>query len=278
MAQMELEAYRQSREALLATIVETLTGDERVVAAWLTGSYARGDADAVSDIDLTTVIADEHAATLCRRAEMVTAWPPAERMQLLTQFGQPANVHENNHNAPEGGAFTSVLYQPSARVDGHRVGGHIVDWILVPYSKARRPDGSRLLFERAPIPPALPPAPIEPATLAAQVAERIAFIWMMAAVVAKYLVRGDLGLVRCWIDELNLTALDVERRLAGSSGEYRKGPSRALPLTTTSKELAMALTNLCGKVEELMGVAGGMGIALRPAPREAIDSLMRLLS
>ncbi len=38
----------------------------------------------------------------------------------------------------------------------------------------------------------------------------------------------------------------------------------------------MAMTDLCGKVEEVMRVAEGMGIPLRPAPREAIETLMRL--
>ena len=35
------EAYRQSREVLLANIVSELSNDERFVAAWLTGSYGR---------------------------------------------------------------------------------------------------------------------------------------------------------------------------------------------------------------------------------------------
>lgn len=38
----DLEAYRQGRETLLAALIESLSKDERVVAAWLTGSYGRG--------------------------------------------------------------------------------------------------------------------------------------------------------------------------------------------------------------------------------------------
>ncbi len=109
-----LATHRREREALLAAIVQTLAADERVVAAWLTGSYARGAADALSDIDLTVVIEDDPAEELCRRAEMVTAWPPAERLALFSQFGRPLDVYENHFNAPPGGTSTSVLYQPAA--------------------------------------------------------------------------------------------------------------------------------------------------------------------
>jgi len=262
------ETYRQEREALLATIVTTLAADERIVAAWLTGSYARGDADAVSDIDLTVVVADDYAATLCRRAEMVTAWPPAERMALFARFGQPANVHENNYNAPEGGTFTSVFYEPSA---------HVVDWILVPYPLARRPDTARVLFEHLPVALEPPPEPLTPAALAAQVGEQIAFFWMMAAVTIKYLIRSDLGFVAHWLDELSLLAFRVEGQLAGQPWRYRRDQIRRLPPATTTKELAMAMSNLCARVERVMDVAGEMGITLRPAPRQAIEMLMRLL-
>ena len=63
MTSSELETHRQRREALVASIIAALTADERIVAAWLTGSHARGDADAVSDVDLTVVLADNAAAT-----------------------------------------------------------------------------------------------------------------------------------------------------------------------------------------------------------------------
>ena len=265
---MTLETYQRSRETLLNTIVTTLASDERVMAAWLTGSYARGDADVVSDIDLTVVVADEHAATLCRRAEMVTAWPPAERLQLFTQFGEPANVHENNNNAPEGGTFTSILYQPSA---------HMVDWILVPYALARRPNTARLLFERLPVALTPPPEPLPPAALAAQVSEQVAFFWMMTAVVIKYLIRGDRVLVAGWLDELNRLVLSVTSLLAGQRLAYHRGLARSLSPTASVAELAAALLDRTQEMETQMALAGRKGITLRPAPRAAINTLMQLL-
>jgi len=264
----DLEAYRQSRETLLAALIESLSNDERVVAAWLTGSYGRDEADAVSDIDLTVVIADAYSESLCQRAEMTTAWPPAVRLAFFSRFGEPANVHENNHNAPEDGTFTSVLYRPSA---------HMVDWILVSHARTRRPAASRLLFERTPIPVAPPPSPPDPATLAAQVGERVAFFWMMSAVTAKYLVRRDLSLARCWLDELGLLVRDVERLLNGEAPEYHRGLVRPLPLSPSSEDLVAALSNLGDEMEEQMAAAGRMGIALRAAPREAVAKLLQLL-
>ena len=64
-----LEVYKENRDTLLGTITDALTNDERFVAAWLTGSYARGEADAVSDIDLTVVVGDAFGESLCRRGD-----------------------------------------------------------------------------------------------------------------------------------------------------------------------------------------------------------------
>src|SRR5437899_3111446 len=46
--------------ALLDRAVATLSADPRVHAVWLGGSFARGDADAASDIDLLVAVVDEH--------------------------------------------------------------------------------------------------------------------------------------------------------------------------------------------------------------------------
>ncbi len=202
---MNLTGFQKGREMLLATITKGLLQDERVVAAWLLGSDARGESDAVSDIDLCVALADAHSQALCRREEMVTARPVDERLALFSRFGEPVNVHENNHNAPPGGTFTSILYRSA----------HIVDWILVPRSQAQRPDTSLLLFEHVPIPLRQPPAPPKPGRLAVQIAEQVAFFWMMSAVVAKYLVRGELGFARCRLDELWPLVRYVECSLNG---------------------------------------------------------------
>src|ERR687892_38913 len=105
-----LETYRQSREVLLTSIITELSGDERCLAAWLTGSYSRKDADQVSDMDITVVIAEPYSEILCARQEQVSYKTTPERLAFFSKFGQAALIHENNNNAPENGTFTFVLY------------------------------------------------------------------------------------------------------------------------------------------------------------------------
>src|SRR5512143_811598 len=106
MLSSSLNTYRANRDELLARIIHALSNDERFVAAWLTGSFGRNDADALSDLDLTLVVSDAYSGNLCKRNEQVSSQTTAERLDLFSQFGTPAIIHENNHNAPEGGTFT----------------------------------------------------------------------------------------------------------------------------------------------------------------------------
>lgn len=104
----------------------------------------------------------------------------------------------------------------------------------------------------------------------------IAYFWMMLAVVSKYLVRREWGLARCRLNELNTLALDVERLLAGQPDEYRGRLNHQLPPTATAEELATVVVSLSRKMEEQMIDAGRMGIVLRPAPMESINTLLLL--
>ena len=77
-----LTAYASARESLLAQVIESLSADDRFFAAWLTGSYGRGEADEVSDLDLTLVVADSVAETLCARPWQSAARTTDERLAL----------------------------------------------------------------------------------------------------------------------------------------------------------------------------------------------------
>src|SRR5437660_583467 len=57
--------YAQAREALLAHITDTLKRDQRFVAAWLAGSYGRGEQQWSSDLDLHVVVANDYSERLC---------------------------------------------------------------------------------------------------------------------------------------------------------------------------------------------------------------------
>ncbi|HZJ23446.1 MAG TPA: aminoglycoside 6-adenylyltransferase, partial [Anaerolineales bacterium] len=184
-----LEVYRQNRDALLAKIITELSNDERFVAAWLAGSYGRNDADEVSDLDLRLVVAEPYSEVLCRRHEQVSHRTTRERFELFSRFGNPALIHENNNNAPEGGTFTFVLYEGSAVM---------IDWILMPLSRAKRMHPSRLLFDKVSI-PLSPPEPEDKEQSRKFVAEQWAFIWMMTAITIKYIIRRDLVFVQNWL-------------------------------------------------------------------------------
>jgi len=260
-----LTNYLTSREALLAEIIQTLSTDERFVAAWLTGSFGRNDADAVSDLDLSVVISDAYSKTLCARPEQVSAQTTKDRLDLFCKFGQPVVIHENNYNAPEGGTFTFVLYHKSALM---------IDWILIPHAKAKRPAQSRLLFEKVnlPISPAAEPASLEQRAKIAS--DTTAFFWMMTAITAKYIVRHDDVFVTCWLEELHKITLEVERLIAGEAWQYQRGSRSSLHATREGQ--VKALYQLCDRMSGLMPEVAKMGGHVLPSPMPTIDTLLNL--
>ncbi len=56
---MSEPSWRRAREAVLARFVEACANDDRIVAAFLAGSFARGESDQHSDLDLCVVVADD---------------------------------------------------------------------------------------------------------------------------------------------------------------------------------------------------------------------------
>jgi predicted nucleotidyltransferase len=259
-----LETYRQSREALLAKIVTELSNDERFVAAWLTGSYARNDEDEVSDLDLRLVVAEPYSELLCRRQEQVSHRTTQERFELFSRFGTPALIHENNNNAPEGGTFTFVLYTESAAM---------IDWILIPLSKAKRIHPSRLLFDKVNAPVSFP-EPEEVEQSKKYVAERWAFFWMMTVVTIKYIHRDDGVFAAEWIEYLHGLIHEIERRLNGEPWSYTRGSFSKLQ-TTREKQLE-SIRELCNRMQGLKSRVTEF-IGSDPAtPNSEIDQLFSL--
>jgi predicted nucleotidyltransferase len=247
----QLEVYRQSRDTLLARIVAELSNDERFAAAWLTGSYSRDNEDEVSDLDITVVVAGSHSDILCARQEQVSHKTTPERLALFSRFGTPALIHENNNNAPEGGTFTFVLYAESALM---------VDWILIPFARAKRPHLSRLLFDKANITP-LPQREREELEQSKKdVAEQCAFFWMMTAITIKYIIRGDLVFVQIWLEELHKLIREIERRMEGISWlqAYVRGsvsqfqPTREKQIASL-RELVLKMQRLYPAIQEFTG-------------------------
>jgi predicted nucleotidyltransferase len=244
-----LETYHQNREVLLTSIITELSNDERCMAAWLTGSYARNDADELSDLDITVAVSKPHSEILCARQEQVSQKTTRERLALFSKFGKPAILHENNHNAPESGTFTFVMYSES---------NLMVDWILVPLHKARRPFSSRLLFDKANVPIAPAPEPEELEQSKKYVAEQWAFFWMMTAITIKYMIRGDDVFVTKWLEELHHIHHELERRIQHLPFQYKRGSFSQFQSTRETqirslRELIMRMQKLQTNVVEFTG-------------------------
>jgi hypothetical protein len=260
-----LVAYREDRDRLLSMIVESLTADERFVAAWLTGSFSRNDTDAVSDLDLTVVVSDLQSENLCRKVEQVGPQTTAERLRLFSQFGTPAILHENNYNAPEGGTFTFILYE----------GSHLMlDWILVPQSKALCPPEAYLLFERSSIPVAPAPQIESFEQRVRSASEKVAFFWMMMAITSKYLIRKDMVFVTQWLERLSELVQEVERLLAGKAWKYTRGSRTVLEPTVKGQE--ETIIKLGERMESLLPALINMGGQVLPSPMSEIRALLRL--
>ena len=260
-----LDLYREQRDALLARIADDLAMDERFAAGWLTGSFARGDADALSDIDITIAVADPYAEVLCRRLEQISSRTSPERYSLFSRFGAPALLHENNHNAPEGGTFTFVLYSKSAIM---------IDWTLIPQSKAKRLAQSILLFDKVKIPltPLLELEALDQSKKA--VAETWAFFWMMAAITIKYILRGDGVFAASWLEALYGMLLEIQRRLDRKPLQYARGSTSTLQ--PTPEEQLKSIQELCNRMVELKHRVSGF-IDLEPlTPMTEIEKLLAL--
>lgn len=235
-----LQESAAERDALLKRIVSSLEQDERFVAAWLTGSFGRGDADEVSDLDLTVVVSGSHSDQLCARPETISARAPKPRLDLFSQFGKIGLAYENNNNAPTGGTATNVMYLPA---------GTGVDWVLVPEVSAQRPANIELLFAHTDIPAMPQPVPASREQRAKEAAEMVSFFWLMATVVAKYLIRGDGVFVLRWLEPLAELIVAIERCVEGVPYEYHRGSLTSLHCRPM--EQFQQLQNLSHRIEAL---------------------------
>ena len=248
------EAYAAARDDLLRRAARTLEADPRFAAAWLTGSFGRGEEDTFSDIDLVIAVYDQNSAELCGREPLVSAGSSPARLALFRKIGEPANIHENHHNAPPTGSFSAVLYrEPSV----------IVDWTLIPLSSAERTVQSRLLFDKVGVPEQAlkPDALLQAEERMEKIAERAAFFWMMAAVTAKYILRGRSRTVQGLLHQVAQVVGDLERL------HEIRGESIPDLLYVTQGEQAERLLALCDRVQ-FLGVPG--------SARAQVEEILRL--
>ena len=173
----------RERAGLLSYIEAIIRSDGRVSAAWVSGSTARGEDDALSDLDLYIVVADNAIDDFVDNRRVHAARP-----------ARPVLLMENLANAPTGGAYLLALYEGEA-------GPQHVDWFWLPESEARLPDQATVLFDRAGLSresstsgtmhrPSGPPLGPNP-PLADLLEHKIAFFWAMSVIVAKHIARRN---------------------------------------------------------------------------------------
>lgn len=236
------EMYAAARDDLLRRAARTIEADPRFAAAWLIGSFARDEQDTFSDIDLVIAVYDQNSAELCERGPMVSADSTPARLALFRKIGDPANIHENHHNAPPAGSFSAVMYREPPV---------IVDWTLIPLSSAERAAESRLLFDKVGVPvrEPTPDALLQAEERVEKIAERAAFFWMMAAVTAKYILRGRARTVQGLLYQVAKVVEDLERL------HEIRGETTPEMLYVTQGEQSERLLALCDRVQ-FLGVPG----------------------
>ena len=257
----------RERAALLRRVEQVIRRDCRVRAAWIMGSVARGEDDALSDLDLFIVVADDSIAQFIDNRR-VHAAEPARSLLLL----------DNLANAPAGGAYLLAMYEGKA-------GPQNIDWFWQAESMACRQDDGKILFDRAglsaapgarrgitvdqPTDPPLGPNP-SPTDL---LTHKIAFFWAMSFVVAKYIARRDGESVA------RMTGV-VTRTLKEAAALCHSGvaPSEGYEAMVAGIEAAPAtdqlqvLRELSRHAEALGGQAAAQGVVL---PSEAVTQVYR---
>jgi hypothetical protein len=231
-----LHQHRVDRDSLLARIIAALEADQRVAAAWLTGSLGKGNADEWSDIDLWIGVDDVALSDVL-----------ATQTQIVSAVGTPILIEEAPQNAPAGGGYMAVLYAGS-------VAPLTVDWYWVGASSARLPSDSRVLFMRAnvlaeTIAPPLTPTEHEQVALA-----KSAFIWMMIGITAKKIARRQSWAALRLIEMTRLAVEEVRWHLDKriDPPDHRESTHWSdMPPVTPADQLAN-LRQMADQMDELM--------------------------
>ncbi len=254
-----LITFADVRNQLLHQIVTFLKQDERFVAAWLTGSFGRGEQDEISDLDIRVVVAEAYSEALCSRP-----WPHGARttpaqLALLRQFGTPSVIYDAHGNAPEGGTFTYVLYQDTALN---------VDWILVPQTSATREEQTLLLFDKVGIPIETPPEPESVEKRGQDASVQVGLFWVMVPIAIKYMLRAEPVAFQDELETLHGLLRETEGLVAGQVVPYSGRASAQL--YTTQEQRVAAVRELCERMLQLMPKVEQMGGYVYPSPMSIV--------
>jgi len=175
------------RDKLQEALTRVLQDDARVDAAWLFGSFGRGDADVWSDLDVVIVVADDAFDEYL-----------ADRYTVVSKLGKVVLSFESSFNGPPGGCYLMTGYESAT-------GLMLVDWYWQPHRAARMPNSKAVLVSRNPVekydnpdeslvtlwqaPGHEPPLPLWNPTDAEDRANCGVLAWAMLAILTKHVAR-----------------------------------------------------------------------------------------
>lgn len=259
-------AYVQARADLLEQITRVLREDERFVAAWLSGSFGRGEETWLSDLDLHVVVADAYSASLCAAPWSEAATTTAERLALFSQFGTPGIIFERvQHTNQSGGILANVVYQESAQS---------VDWLLIPQAQAHRESPSLLLFDRVGIPEPPLPEPERIEQRAERASRQVGFFWIIACGGARALAAGRFALFASYLLDLEQALQGARAALRGERAPFVKSSGRQMAVTQEAG--AEILRELCDEMDELMPQVVQLGGHVPASPRAIVEIRLAL--
>ena len=253
-----LREHREDRDALLASLTASLQADPHIRAAWLWGSFGRGEADDLSDLDPWLIVADDAVGEMGARLRQYA---------LLT--GTFITGGEKPRNAPPGGGYFSSLHEG-------RHGLLHLDCYWQPQSAVQEVPKRAVLFDRLQEPLTSPPPqpmtseetdPLMTAVARTNEEDRIAggigFAWLMLSIAAKTLARhpdSDMGLMTYPRPGLEDAAglLGLEGFIGPSDWSVPEGPL----------DRVERLRDLVYKTARLTEVADERGMTL--SPRNAV--------
>jgi predicted nucleotidyltransferase len=207
-----LHRYVAEKERLLKRIRQALEADPRVVAAWLSGSFGRGEGDAWADYDLHVVVRDEDLLSFL-----------ADRSTLYASIGEVALIQDD------------IPGQPPVQDRFHLVhfstlhGPVEVDWSYLPATEARKPGAHLPLFEKQPIPTS-EAAPLSHDERSAEARRWSMFFWAMAPIAARLCGRGDLERAVVQVRLLQRALICLWRLLDEEHGPLPWDPDANRPL------------------------------------------------
>ncbi len=159
----------ETREQTLSVITNFFT--DKALEGHVFGSLARGDGDALSDIDVWVTFKDDEIQESIKN-----------RFEIYKRFGTILICHEAQQNFPLGGNYSLVIYDTPA-------GLLQVDYFFCPLSSSRVDDGAIVLFGKTPIQKGK--MVYDPKRTKKDPSDKLSFVICMCFVAIKKIVRKD---------------------------------------------------------------------------------------